>query len=127
MKVITTVTAVSAYHNYKIGGTLRKEISAGEEGGGFFLRADEAVHPGPFPRISCDLFDGKGRPVASVRRNETVMFGEGCREERGDDALAFFTGEGKMVFSYRVRRYQNVYVTEIEGEFFDEKGRPVTV
>ena len=126
MAMETTVTALSAYHNYKLDGVLRKEIRKGSEGDGFFLHALEVAHPAVFPRISANLFSEKGAPVASIRDNAVERLAGGYREERDADGMAVLDAGGNAVFRYRVKRYQNVYVTEISGEFFDEKGRPVT-
>ncbi len=127
MALKTAITAISSYHNYKFGGILKKEITFGTEGDGFYFHAAESVYPEPFPKISCNLFDEKGRLVVSILRNETGALGEGCREDRDPDALAFYNREGRKIISFSVRRYQNVYVTELEGEFFDENGKPVMI
>ncbi len=127
MAMETTVTALSAYHNYKLDGVLRKEIRQGSEGDMFFLHALEVAHPAAFPRISANLFSAKGAPIASIRGNAVERLAGGYREERDGDGMAVLDASGNAVFRYRVKRYQNVYVTEISGEFFDEKGRPVTL
>ena len=125
MSLKTTVTPVSAYHNYRINGVLTKELLVGEEGDGFFIAAGGVEHPSPFPRISIDLFDAKGALIASIRDNLTDSLATGLTEKRDDDSLSIIDSGGKEIFAYYVKRYQNVYVTEIRGEFYTRKGEPV--
>jgi hypothetical protein len=121
----TTVTAVSAYHNYKYRGVLRKELLAGREGGGFFLHAREAAHPDEFPRISLTAFTREGVPAVVMRDNRIIELARGFTEERRGDGMSVRDAGGNEIFGYTVTKYQNVYVTEVRGEFFDEKGEAV--
>ena len=122
-----TVTAVSAYHNYKYGGVLRKEILAGSEGDDFFFHAREAAHPAEFPRISLKLFTPDGAPAVIMRDTRVVELARGLTEERREDGMSVKGPGGRVLFGYCVKKFQNVYVTEISGEFCDEKGKPVSL
>lgn len=123
----TTVTAVSAYHNYKYNGVLRKELLAGAEGRGFFLHAREVAHPAEFPRISLHLFTRNGEPAVLMRDNRIIELARGLTEERLDDGMVVRDSGGNVLFGYSVKKFQNVYVTELSGEFCDESGKPVTI
>ncbi len=127
MPLKTTVTSVSAYHNYKINGVITRELLMGVEGDGFFIAARGVEHPSDFPRLSVNLFNAKGEKIASIRDNRTYDLKQGYAEKRNDDSMVISDSRGNEVFGYTISRYQNVYITEIRGEFYNGKGEPVTL
>ncbi len=127
--MITTasISTVSAYHSYKVGGMLCKEYHRGNEDEGFFFHAREVAHPEKYPFISCALFDEKGALIARIRKNAVVEMSGEYSEKRADEGMEIVHKSGKRVFGYRVVQYQNVAVTEVFFDCYDHCGGKINL
>lgn len=129
MEIKTKTTEVSSYHNYRYGDLLCREIVAGNPGDGerFFLAALEVSHPEILPNLSLNLFNGKGEKVASLRNNRVAEISADYTAEVKDGNITVRDGMRNEVFRSEVKRYENVTVTVLSGELFDENGKPVSI
>jgi hypothetical protein len=118
----TNTTEISSYHNYRYNDVLCKELSFGtQQDDKFYLYCAEVNHPDEFPRISCNLFDKSGAKIAVIKYNKISYLHDDYTNSAEKDHFAI-SFKKNVVLQWKVVRYENVYVTKIEGELFDEKG-----
>jgi hypothetical protein len=99
----------------------------GNETEGFYLYAKQVSHPERFPSISCALFNERGALVLAMRKNAVIELGDGYCEKRHDGGVEIIDEQGKTLFGYRVRRYKNVAVTELFGEWYNQRGEKISL
>jgi len=76
------------------------------------------------PRVSCRIFDSKGRFLFSMEKNIMAYPNkEGIHFESETNKLVVFDDENHTFLKLETRDEAGMQVTYIEGQFFDKNGR----
>lgn len=118
-------TRVNSYHNYKHNGTISNEIATGdpENDRKFFLIAHEIPYPEIFPNISLNFYNADKERISLIINNRIQFLHSDYRSEIKKRDITIFNKSGRPVFKSETINYENVYLTNITGDFYDEKGR----
>ncbi|HON78065.1 MAG TPA: hypothetical protein PK544_06210 [Spirochaetota bacterium] len=115
----------SAYHNYRYGDFISREILQGSKECGFFLSAEKVSFPDKSPNIHGSIFDGNGFPVADIINSTVAIKNENYRVHEVEGGICILDKKDNVLFGWRTVVYRNALVTRLLGACCNEGGKQV--
>lgn len=116
--------AVSAHHNYLIGGMLRPGFLVGNPDSAkeFYLLADFLLPGENTPRISGRFFDERGDLLLEITWNRLTLNPANCLHRPTPYGFHLGRSSGEIILETTTSRFPNGYITSFGGRLYDEKG-----
>lgn len=119
--------AFSAYHNYRYGDFISREIFAGSREGGFFLSAGKVDSPQRVPDIQGALYDVNGNHVADIVGNAVTVADDEYNAACTSDGVLILDKKGELFFGWNTYEYRNALITIFNGTLYNTKGELVRI
>ena len=122
---VKKIDAFSAYHNYRYGDYISREILAGSRECGFFLSAEQVLFPDKTPDISGLIYDCNGCQIAEITHSTVTIVNKDCRLDGECGNVCILNKKGEILFGWNTVQYRNTLITQLEGILYNEKGELV--